>query len=270
VGFLLIAAFVVHAWRCEAPLVDVQLFRERGFSAAGVTVFLVGGALFGALLVLPLYYQVARGESATTAGLLLIPQALATGLTMQVTGRLIDRIPARRVIATGLGLASVGFLAFTTQVSAQTPYWVLVLALSVAGVGVGATLMPTMTTATRGLADTDVPSGTTLLNVIHQVAVSLGFAMTSVLLATQLTRKVPQLSGGHVGDAYALPADELAALAPGLAASVEATFALPVTLTLIALPVALAFLPRRAAGVTTADNAQEPRNNRTATERAPI
>ena len=47
----------------ESPLVDVRLFRGRGFAAAGATVFLVGGALFGALLVLPLYYQVGRGES---------------------------------------------------------------------------------------------------------------------------------------------------------------------------------------------------------------
>ncbi|MQA61511.1 MAG: MFS transporter [Actinophytocola sp.] len=158
------------------------------------------------MFLAPLYYQVVRGESATLAGLLLIPQALATGLTMQIAGRLIDRVPAHRVIASGLILAPTGFIAFTTQVSAETPYWVLVLALSVAGIGVGATLMPTMTTATRKLGHADVASGATLLNVINQVAVSFGFAMTSVLLATQLSRKVPQLTGGHIGDAYNLPA----------------------------------------------------------------
>jgi MFS family permease len=67
-GVLLIVGFVVRAWHCDAPLVDVHLFRGRGFSAAAVTVFLVGGALFGALLLLPLYYQVARDESALAGG----------------------------------------------------------------------------------------------------------------------------------------------------------------------------------------------------------
>lgn len=179
------------------------------------------------------------------AGVLLIPQAVTTGLAMQVAGRLIDRVPACRVIAAGLLLASTGFIAFTTQVSAESPYWVLVLALCVSGAGVGATLMPSMTAATRDLAVADVPSGATLLNVVNQVAVSFGFAMTSVLLASHLTRKVPQLTGGQVGDAYGLPPEELAPLAPGLAASVAATFVLPVALTLCALAVALVFLPRR-------------------------
>lgn len=244
-GTTLIIGFVLRSRNSSTALVDLDVLRVRAMAAGAGVVALFAAAYFGSMFLAPLYYQVVRGESATVAGLLLIPQALATGLTMQVAGRLIDRVPARRVIAAGLVLASVGFIAFTTQVSAETPYWVLVLALSVAGVGVGATLMPTITTATRGLVDADVPSGTTLLNVINQVAVSFGFAMTSVLLATHLSGKVPQLTGGHVGDAYALPAQELAVLAPGLAASVEATFVLPVVLTLGALAVALVLLPRR-------------------------
>jgi len=243
-GAVLIAGFVVRSRSSPDALVDLDVLRVRAMAAGAGVVALFAAAYFGSMFLAPLYYQVVRGESATTAGLLLIPQAVATGLTMQVAGRLIDRVPARRVIAVGLVLASAGFIAFTTQVSAETPYWILVLALSVAGIGVGATLMPTMTTATRGLGDADVPSGTTLLNVVNQVAVSFGFAMTSVVLATQLTARVPQLAGGTVGDAYGLPAAELAALAPGLAASIETTFLLPVGLTLGALVVALALPPR--------------------------
>jgi len=244
-GATLIIGFVLRSRNSPTALVDLDVLRVRAMAAGAGVIALFAAAYFGSMFLAPMYYQVVRGESATIAGLLLIPQALATGLTMQVAGRLIDRVPARRVIAAGLALASAGFIAFTTQVSAETPYWVLVVALTVAGVGVGATLMPTMTTATRGLADADVPSSTTVLNVINQVAVSFGFAMTSVLLAAQLTHKVPQLTGGHVGDAYALPAERLAALAPGIAASIETTFVLPVVLTLGALAVALLLLPRR-------------------------
>jgi EmrB/QacA subfamily drug resistance transporter len=247
-GVVLINGFVSRSRNSPIALVDLGVFREPAMAAGAGVVALFAAAYFGSMFLAPLYYQVVRGESATMAGLLLVPQALSTGVTMQIAGRLIDQVPAHRVIASGLILASTGFIGFTTQVSAEAPYWVLVLALSVAGVGVGATLMPTMTTATRGLGHADVASGATLLNVINQVAVSFGFAMSSVLLANQLGHNVPQLAGGHVGEAYNLPAEELKAVAPGLAASIETTFLLPVGLTLAALVVALMFLRRRLRG----------------------
>ena len=50
------AAFTRHAWRHEFPLVDVRLMRFGGFAAAASTTVLVGAALFGGMLLLPLYY----------------------------------------------------------------------------------------------------------------------------------------------------------------------------------------------------------------------
>ena len=72
----------------------MRLFRDRVFAAAATTTFLVGGALFGAMIILPLYYQVARGESALTAGLLMAPQGVGAALAMPVAGRLTDRSAA--------------------------------------------------------------------------------------------------------------------------------------------------------------------------------
>ena len=55
-------------------MIDISLFRDRAFAAASGTTFIFGVSLFGAMLILPLYYQVVRGESALGAGLLLAPQ----------------------------------------------------------------------------------------------------------------------------------------------------------------------------------------------------
>src|SRR5215204_3132584 len=74
VGIALVAAFVVHALGAPRPLLDMGLFRSRAFSAAAATTFLIGAALFGAMIILPLYYQIDRGETALTAGLLMAPQ----------------------------------------------------------------------------------------------------------------------------------------------------------------------------------------------------
>src|SRR3954468_11739001 len=69
VGVVLVALFVRHAWFADRPLIDVKLFRATGFSAAAASTFLLAGALFGGMIVLPLYYQVDRGETALAAGL---------------------------------------------------------------------------------------------------------------------------------------------------------------------------------------------------------
>ncbi|MEA2285677.1 MAG: hypothetical protein QOJ21_1720 [Solirubrobacteraceae bacterium] len=194
-GLLLIAAFVWHAWRSDAPLVDVHLFRSRGFSAAGATVFLVGGALFGALLLLPLYYQVARGESALTAGLLMAPQGIGAALGMNRAGRLTDRIGGGRVVIAGLLMLMAGTVAFT-QVTAHTSYWVLGASLVVRGVGLGFTMMPAMAAAYATLERSDVPRATPMLNVLQRVGGSLGTAVLAVILQRQITSELGAGGGG--------------------------------------------------------------------------
>jgi len=101
-GALLLVAFVLHARRDHA-LIDISLFRDRAFSAASGTVFIFGVSLFGAMLILPLYYQVVRSESALSAGLLLAPQGLGAAMAMPVAGRLTDRLGAGRVVPFGVG-----------------------------------------------------------------------------------------------------------------------------------------------------------------------
>ena len=101
-GLALIAAFVLRALRVERPLVDVRLFRGRGFSAAAGTTFIVGMALFGSMLLLPLYFQVARGESPLHAGLLVAPQGLGAAFAMRFSGRMTDRVGGGRVVLIGL------------------------------------------------------------------------------------------------------------------------------------------------------------------------
>jgi EmrB/QacA subfamily drug resistance transporter len=194
-GLLLVGGFVVHAWRCEAPLVDVQLFRGRGFSAAGATVFLVGGALFGSLLLLPLYYQVARGESPLTAGLLMAPQGLGAALGMNRAGKLVDRIGGGRVVIPGLIMLMVGTIAFT-QVGPGTSFWVLGGSLVLRGVGLGFTMMPAMAAAYATIGREQVPRATPMLNVLQRVGGSLGTAVLAVVLQRQITSQI----GGAGGD----------------------------------------------------------------------
>jgi EmrB/QacA subfamily drug resistance transporter len=185
-GLGLIAGFVRHGLRTERPLVDIRLLGQRGFAAAGATVFFVGSALFGAMLLLPLYYQVARGQSPLEAGLLMAPQGLGAAIGMRFSGRLTDRHGGGPVVLSGLVILLAGTIPFTL-VDATTPYWLLAVAVAVRGVGLGFTMMPAMAAAYATLERTQVPRATPMLNVVQRIGGSLGTAVLAVVLQQQLT-----------------------------------------------------------------------------------
>src|SRR4051795_10656231 len=140
-GALLVAGFVWHALRAERPLLDVRLFRVPAFGAAAATTFLLAASLFGAMIIMPLYYQVARGESALVAGLLMAPQGLGAALAMPIAGRLADRVGGGHVAVVGLVIATIGTLPFVF-ITGHSSYWLLGGILVMRGVGIGCTMMP--------------------------------------------------------------------------------------------------------------------------------
>jgi EmrB/QacA subfamily drug resistance transporter len=201
IGAVLMTAFVVHARRVRFPLVDVKLFRGFGFSAAGATVFLLGVALFGSMLLLPLYYQIDRGESPLVAGLLLMPQGLGAAVGMNIGGRLTDKVGAGRVVLVGLTILTLGTVIFT-QVDEHTSYWLLGGGLFLRGIGLGGSMMPSMAGAYATLESQQVPRATPMLNVLQRVGGSLGAALLTVLLQNQIASNIGgggSASGGLAG-----------------------------------------------------------------------
>src|ERR1039457_1786736 len=86
-GIVLTAVFCWHALRVERPLLDIRLYKNRIFAAASVTTFALGAALFGAMILVPLYYQEVRHESLIVTGMLVGPQGLGMLLMMPFMGR---------------------------------------------------------------------------------------------------------------------------------------------------------------------------------------
>ena len=185
IGAALIVVFVLHTFRPEHPLLDLRLFRNRDLRAATTTMFLFGAAFFGGLLLVPTYFQLVRGESTLNAGLLVAPQGIGAMVTMPIAGTLSDRLPVGRIVPFGLLLITGGMFALT-QVTATISYTVLIAILFVMGLGMGLTMMPIMTSALRTLAASEVARGSTLLNIVQQIASSVGVAVMSVLLTNNL------------------------------------------------------------------------------------
>jgi EmrB/QacA subfamily drug resistance transporter len=243
-GIALIAAFVRHALRTDEPLLDMRLFMRHTPAVSGLTMALFAAAFFGSMLLLPLYYQVARGESALDAGLLMIPQGVGAAIMMPIAGRVVDRTGAARVVLPGLVLTLLGFGCFT-QVEADTPYALLMTASFVAGLGIGATMMPTMAAAYQTLGHAEISRATTAFNIIQRGCGALGVALMSVILANQLADHLPGAANASQGlqAAQSIPPAARDRMAPLVADAFAHTYVWAFALIALAAVPAL-FLPR--------------------------
>jgi EmrB/QacA subfamily drug resistance transporter len=187
VSIALLAAFTVRSLRtADVPVVDLRLFTVRSFSAASVLLFLSGLSLYGAMLLLPLYYMQVRGATVVTAGLLLAPQGLGSLLTRSRLGRLIDRIGARPVVLFSVLATLLGTLPFALAGTA-TNEWLLAVALVVRGAGLGGVMLAVMTAAYVGLEREQVPHASSATRIAQQVGGSFGAAVLAVILQQQTT-----------------------------------------------------------------------------------
>jgi EmrB/QacA subfamily drug resistance transporter len=180
-ALLLTGVFCWHALRVERPLLDIRLYKNRIFAAASFTTFALGAALFGAMILVPLYYQEVRHESLIATGLLVGPQGLGMLVAMPIAGRLTDRFGGGRVALGGVSvlclstipLAFIGPSASIAGISAV---------LLVRGVGIGFSFMPAMTTAFASLRPEQLSDATPQLNVLQRIGGAIGTAVLAVVL----------------------------------------------------------------------------------------
>jgi EmrB/QacA subfamily drug resistance transporter len=241
-GLALVLAFVVHALRAAHPLIDVRLFARRGFGPAAATSLMLGVALFGAMLLLPLYFQIVRGRTPFGTGLLLAPQGLGAAAAITIAGRLTDKVGARRVVPVGILIALAGTAVYT-QVGANTSDVYLALAVFAIGAGLGATITPLMAAAFQGLSRPEMPRATSAINVIQRLAGSIGSALLAVVLQGAMAARLPGFHGS-IGQAAALAASSPGRAGAALARSFGVSFLVARALAAAALIPAL-LLPGR-------------------------
>jgi EmrB/QacA subfamily drug resistance transporter len=231
-GAVAVAVFAWRALRVPNPLIDLRLFRQRGFATGTAVNLVLGVALFGLALLLPLYFELLRGRTPVQTGLLMAPQGLGAALTISVAGYLTDKVGARRVIPAGIVLALAG-TAWYTQIGAHTPYWALLAALFLVGAGMGATITPAMAAAYQSLPRAAMGQATSAISVVQRVAGALGSALLAVVLQQATTARLPGFHGG-IGQAGALAAASPHAAA-ALARAFGVSFAVALAVCVLAL-----------------------------------
>ena len=201
-GLVLLSAFAAHALRkADGPLLDLRMFRHRAFTTAVGTLFLYSGAMFGLTVLLPLYFQIAQGESPLRAGLLIAPFGLGAIVTVTMGGRISDRRGARTLGILGIAVVALASLVYT-RIGVGTPQPLLVVTTFVVGLGHGLIAAPVMATIYQGLPPTAVPAATTTASILVRVGSSLGTAVLAIVLQIYIRSEIPG-AGGSLADATA-------------------------------------------------------------------
>ncbi len=190
IGIALTAAFAGYALRLARrhgqPLVDLSVLSRRPVASASAVLFFSGFSLYGAMLLLPLYYQEVRGASALTAGLMLVPQGVGTLLSRGLAGRLTDRVGGRLVAVAGFAIVAAATVPFALA-GVHTNDWLLALCLVVRGFGLGAVTISVMAVAFLGLDKEQIAHSSVITRTAQQVGGSFGTAVLAVILTGTVT-----------------------------------------------------------------------------------
>jgi EmrB/QacA subfamily drug resistance transporter len=179
--------FVLFVWRqrtADEPLLHLELFRDGTFTASVLLSFTLVTALFGAMLLLPLYLQQVHGFDALQTGLLLMPQAATAAVFMPIGGYLTDRIGPRPVVTTGLVLLVAGGILLA-QIHPDSPIMLIVAALALRGIAMGFAMMPGMSAALARIPPHLTSRASSITNTAQRVGSSIGIAILVTVLAAQ-------------------------------------------------------------------------------------
>ncbi|GAA4959603.1 hypothetical protein GCM10023205_23310 [Yinghuangia aomiensis] len=223
----LLGLFVFAETRAADPLVPLHLLSRNAVVRIACPLTLVTGCLFvGMGTFLPMYEQIVHGRGPTASGLLLAPMLLSMLVCSTVCGRIITRIGKyKRFPVGGTLLAAVG-LALLTTLGVASPYWRLLIALVVLGLGLG-TIGPVTTLAVQNAVEhRDLGVATALNSFSRSIGSSFGVAILGAVFTHRLAAGLPDSAAEALGgDHSSLTRDRIDALPPDAHAAVLSTFA---------------------------------------------
>ena len=182
IGGVLLVAFVLWAaHKRGAAIINIGLLKIRSVRSSSTVLVFLGAALFSSSFLLPLFFQILRGDSVLNAGLLLIPQGVGSLLARFFAGRLVERFGARTITITCFLLVAATTIPFALA-DTHTSLWYLGAVLFVRGIGLGAVFIPVMSVAFVDVARTDMPHASAITRIVQQVGGAFGTALIAVVL----------------------------------------------------------------------------------------
>jgi EmrB/QacA subfamily drug resistance transporter len=185
-GVVLAVLFVWVESRAEEPIIPLRLFRNRVFSPTVAFTALLGIAMFGGIIFLPVYFQVVQGMTPTESGLALVPMMAGILATSIGSGRLMTRTGHYKVFPiVGAGVVTVAYLLLQT-LGANTPYWRVGLFIFVLGAGLGFTMQTVVTAVQNAVERRDMGAATASVAFFRTMGGAFGTAIFGAVLTSRL------------------------------------------------------------------------------------
>ncbi len=238
-------AFVFWERRASEPIIPMRLFRNDIFSVSVILSLLSGIAMFAAILYIPLYQQIVRGNSPTKSGLLLLPLVLGMLIASVTSGRLTSKLGRYRIFPiVGTLILSLGLWLFS-HLTLTTSEWMIGVWMAIIGIGLGS-FMQIMTLAIQNSVDrSELGTATASATFFRSLGSSLGGAIFGSILisrlAHHLTANLPQGVGAPKINIGTIQSGAgLAHLPPGVSHKVLEAFVMSFhDMFLLTVPVAL-------------------------------
>jgi len=244
-GLALAVWFVLHELRTEEPIVPMSLFTNKVFRVSSMIGFIVGFAMFGAIVYLSIYFQVVRGASPTEAGLMLLPLMLGLLITSILSGQLITKMGRYKIFPiVGTFLATVG-LYLMSHMGADSPFWFSALAMFILGAGLGNVMQVLVLAVQNTVEPAQMGAATSGSTFFRSIGGSFGTAFFGAVWTARLAAELADVfpNGGGGGDVTS-SLSNIHALPPAIQEQVLGAFARAMDTTfLVAVPfMAVAFV----------------------------
>jgi EmrB/QacA subfamily drug resistance transporter len=198
-ALLLGVLFVFIELRSPEPIIPMRLFRNSVFSVGNMYGFLVGVAMFGGIIFLPVYLQAVKGFSPTASGLALLPAIMGIFLMSITSGRIISRTGKYKIFPIVGSVVLLVSLVLLSRIGVDTPFWQVAIYELLFGAGLGFT-MQTIVTAIQNAVDfRDLGVATSSATFFRQMGGSVGAAIFGAALSSRLAHYLTEAMAGLGG-----------------------------------------------------------------------
>lgn len=190
-AIVLMLLFIFQESRAKEPIIPLTLFKNHTFSVTSVMAFIIGAGMFGAIIMLPLYFQIVKGDSATSAGLKLIPFMIGIVTFSIVSGKLITKHGHyKRFPIMGLSLMTVGLFMLST-LTQTTPFWQLAIYAVLIGAGLGLSMQTIVIALQNSVEFRDMGVATSANTFFRSIGATMGVALFGTVYASRLAHNLP-------------------------------------------------------------------------------
>ncbi|TCP29953.1 EmrB/QacA subfamily drug resistance transporter [Scopulibacillus darangshiensis] len=194
IGAVVLVLFIWRQLSIKTPMLEFRVFKFSMFSLTLFIGMVVIMAMLGAELLLPIYMQNMRGFTALESGLVLLPGAIVMGIMSPITGMVFDKIGARWMAVSGLGITTITTFLFT-DLNESTSFTFITVIYAIRMLGLSLAMMPVMTAGLNQLPQRLHPHGTAMANTLQQIAGSIGSALLVTVMTIQAKGQIDEANG---------------------------------------------------------------------------